>query len=78
MEWVKKDLWGRAFTERKTCRIADETVAEDSTGIKDNSLLFNSVKKLKRLSYIRKGTLNLQGPTANFVNNVSPTHTCIF
>lgn len=42
------------------CRIADETVAEDSTGIKDNSLLFNSVKKLKRLSDIRKGTLNLQ------------------
>lgn len=40
MEWVKKDLWGRAFTETKMCRIADQTVAEDSIGIKDNSLLF--------------------------------------
>lgn len=40
MEWVKKDLWGRAITERKMCRIADRTVAEDSTRIKENSLLF--------------------------------------
>lgn len=40
MEWVKKDLWGMAFTKRKMCRIADQTVVGDSSGIKDNSLLF--------------------------------------
>lgn len=36
------------------------------------SFLLCRVKKWKRLSDIRKDTLNLLGPTANFANNVSP------
>lgn len=40
MEWVKKDLWGRAFTERKKCRVAGQTIAEDSSGKRANALPF--------------------------------------